>query len=60
MSELTFESLLLEIRDSIERCATPTQLTSALASALKNAEQYEDQWINSLYESSEGYESIIY
>lgn len=60
MSELTFESLLLEIKDSIERCATPTQLTSALTSALKNAEQYEDEWINALYESNEGYESFIY
>ena len=56
----TFESLLLEIRDSIEQSLTPSQLTSNLMSALKKAEDFEQEWMNSLYESSDGYESYIY
>jgi hypothetical protein len=56
----TFESLLLEIRDSIEQSMTPSQLTSTLMSALKKAEEFEEEWINELYENSDGFESFIY
>ncbi len=56
----SFESLLLEIRDSIEQSLTPAQLTSTLMSALKKAEDFEQEWMNSLYESNDGYESYIY
>jgi hypothetical protein len=56
----SFESLLLEIRDSIEQSLTPSQLTSTLMMALKKAEEFEHQWINELYESNDGYESYIY
>ena len=56
----SFESLLLEIRDSVEQSLTPSQLTSTLMSALKKAEDFEQEWMNSLYESNDGYESYIY
>ena len=56
----SFESLLLEIRDSIEQSLSPSQLTSTLMSALKKAEEFEEEWINELYESSDGFESFIY
>ncbi len=56
----TFESLLLEVRDSIEQSMTPSQLTSTLISALKKAEELEEEWINELYENSDGFESFIY
>ncbi len=55
----SFESLLLEIRDSIEQSLSPSQLTSTLTSALKKAEELEEEWINELYESNDGYESYI-
>ncbi len=56
----TFESLLLEVRDSIEQSLTPSQLTSTLMSALKKAEEFEEEWINELYENNDGFESFIY
>lgn len=56
----SFESLLLEVRDSIEQSLSPSQLTSTLMSALKKAEEFEEEWINELYENSDGYESFIY
>lgn len=56
----SFESLLLEIRDSIEQSLSPSQLTSTLMSALKKAEDFEQEWMNELYESNDGYESYIY
>ena len=56
----SFESLLLEVRDSIEQSMSPSQLTSTLMSALKKAEEFEEEWINELYESSDGFESFIY
>ena len=42
----SFESLLLEIRDSVEQSLSPSQLTSTLMSALKKAEDFEQEWIN--------------
>jgi len=56
----SFESLLLEVRDSIEQSMSPSQLTSTLMSALKKAEEFEEEWINELYENSDGFESFIY
>ena len=56
----SFESLLLEIRDSIEQSMTPSQLTSTLMMALKKAEELEEQWINELYENNDGFQSFIY
>jgi len=49
----TFTSLLLDIRHSVEQSLTPTQLTSALADALKKAEEFEEEWINEMYENSD-------
>jgi hypothetical protein len=49
----TFESLLVEIQDSLTRVASPTDLTLALSNALQKAENYEEEWINDLYENSE-------
>jgi hypothetical protein len=56
----SFESLLLEVRDSIEQSLSPSQLTSTLMSALKKAEEFEEEWINELYENNDGFESFIY
>jgi hypothetical protein len=56
----TFESLLLEVRDSIEQSMSPSQLTSTLMSALKKAEELEEEWINELYENNDGFQSFIY
>jgi hypothetical protein len=56
----TFESLLLEVRDSIEQSMTPSQLTSTLMMALKKAEELEEEWINELYENNDGFQSFIY
>ena len=56
----SFESLVLEIRNSIDYSLSPSQLTSNLMSALKKAEEFEQEWKNELYESSDGYESYIY
>jgi hypothetical protein len=56
----SFESLLLEVRDSIEQSLSPSQLTSNLMSALNKAEEFEEEWINELYENNDGFESFIY
>jgi hypothetical protein len=56
----SFETLLLEIRDSIEQSMTPSQLTSTLMMALKRAEEFEEEWINELYENNDGFQSFIY
>jgi len=57
----SFESLLLEIEHAIKNAETPSALTSALYAATKKAEEYEDEWINSLYEQSEdGFKDFIY
>lgn len=56
----TFEQLLLDIRESIEQASSPTHLTSILANALKKAEDFEEDWINELYEQSEGFNDYIY
>lgn len=57
----TFESLILEIQHAIINAETPTALTTALSDALKKAEDYEDEWINDLYEQSEdGFKDFIY
>jgi len=56
----SFESLLLEVRDSIEQSLTPSQLTSTLMMALKKAEELEEEWINELYENNDGFQSFIY
>jgi hypothetical protein len=56
----SFETLLLEVRDSIEQSMTPSQLTSTLTMALKRAEEFEEEWINELYENNDGFESFIY
>ena len=58
----SFESLLLDIIHNVNQSATPSELTTALYDAIKRAEDYEEEWINSLYEnsSSDGYESFIY
>jgi hypothetical protein len=56
----SFESLLLEVRDSIEQSMTPSQLTSTLMMALKKAEELEEEWINELYENNDGFQSFIY
>jgi hypothetical protein len=56
----SFETLLLEVRDSIEQSMTPSQLTSTLMMALKKAEELEEEWINELYENNDGFQSFIY
>ena len=57
----TFESLLVEIQDSLTRVASPTDLTLALSNALQKAEAYEEEWINDLYERSEdNFKDFIY
>jgi hypothetical protein len=56
----SFETLLLEVRDSIEQSMTPSQLTSTLMTALKKAEEFEEEWINELYENNDGFQSFIY
>ena len=56
----SFETLLLEVRDSIEQSMTPSQLTSTLMMALKKAEEFEEEWINELYENNDGFQSFIY
>jgi hypothetical protein len=56
----SFETLLLEVRDSIEQSITPSQLTSTLMMALKRAEEFEEEWINELYENNDGFQSFIY
>lgn len=57
----TFESLLLDIEHAIKNAETPSALTTALYDAVKRAEDYEDEWINSLYEQSEdGFTDFIY
>ena len=56
----TFEQLLLDIRESIEQASSPTHLTSILANKLKQAEDFEEDWINELYEQSEGFDNLIY
>jgi hypothetical protein len=56
----SFETLLLEVRDSIEQSMTPSQLTSTLMMALKRAEEFEEEWINELYENNDGFQSFIY
>jgi len=49
----TFESLMLEIQESLSLVSSPTDLTLALSNALQKAENYEEEWINDLYERSE-------
>jgi hypothetical protein len=49
----TFESLMLEIQESLSLVSSPTDLTLALSNALQKAEAYEEEWINDLYERSE-------
>jgi hypothetical protein len=57
----TFEQVVLEIKESIDQSVTPTQLTSVLMMCLKQAEDFEDEWINELYENSEdGFSSLVY
>ncbi len=57
----TFQSLLLDIIHNVNQSVTPSELTTALYDAIKRAEEYEEEWINSLYENScDGYESFIY
>lgn len=56
----SFETLLLEVRDSIEQSMTPSQLISTLMMALKRAEEFEEEWINELYENNDGFQSFIY
>lgn len=51
----TFESLMLEIQESLSLVASPTDLTLALSNALQKAETYEEEWINDLYERSDDY-----
>ncbi len=57
----TFESLLVEIQDSLTRVASPTDLTLVISDALQKAEAYEEEWINDLYERSEdNFRDFIY
>jgi ribonucleotide reductase beta subunit family protein with ferritin-like domain len=57
----TFESLILDIRHAIEQSLTPSELTTALYDAVKRAEDYEEEWINDMYENSEdGFTNYIY
>jgi len=57
----TFESLLLEIQESLSLLASPTDLTLVLSNALQKAEAYEEEWINELYERSEdNFKDFIY
>ena len=57
----TFESLILDIRHAIEQSETPSALTTALYDAVKRAEDYEEEWINDMYENSEdGFTNYIY
>lgn len=57
----SFGSLLVEIQDSLNRVASPTDLTLALSNALQKAENYEEEWINDLYEKSEDpFKDFIY
>lgn len=57
----TFESLLLEINESLSLVSSPTHLTLALSNALQKAETFEEEWINELYERSEdNFKDFIY
>lgn len=57
----TFESLLLEINESLSLVSSPTDLTLALSNALQKAEAYEEEWINDLYEhSDDNFKDFIY
>jgi hypothetical protein len=55
----TFESLVVDIKESIEQCSSPSALTSKLMYALKKAEEFEEEWINELYES-DCFDAYIY
>jgi hypothetical protein len=57
----TFEQLVLNIQERIINESTnPTALVSILQDALKQAEDYEENWVASLYEQSEGFDPYIY
>jgi hypothetical protein len=57
----TFESLKLDIEHNIRQSLTPIELTSILQDMLHKAEQYEEKWLNDLYErSNDDFESFIY
>jgi hypothetical protein len=55
----TFELLVVDIKESIEQCSSPSQLTSLLRDSLKKAEEFEEQWINELYEN-DCFDAYIY
>jgi hypothetical protein len=55
----TFELLVVDIKESIEQCSSPSQLTSLLRDSLKKAEEFEEEWINELYES-DCFDAYIY
>lgn len=57
----SFEALKLDIEHNVRQSLTPSELTSILQDMLHRAEQYEEEWINDLYERSEdGFESFTY
>jgi hypothetical protein len=52
---------MLEIQESLSLVSSPTDLTLALSNALQKAENYEEEWINDLYEKSEDpFKDFIY
>lgn len=56
----TFEALVLDIKENIDQCSSPLQLTLLLRDALKNAEEFEEEWINDLYKSFNSFDDFIY
>lgn len=58
---MSFEQLVLDIQESInQNSASPMQLTSVLKACLKQAEEFEEQWISDLYENTDGFNNFIY
>lgn len=57
----TFETLKLLAIEAIAQAQTPMQLTAAIDLHKAMADRYEENWLNDLYEGSEGYlDSITY
>lgn len=56
----SFEALKLDIEHNVRQSLTPSELTSILQDMLHRAELYEEEWLNDLYETPDGYESFVY
>lgn len=51
---MTFEQLVADTLETVsQNASSPTQLVLALGLALKQAEEYEDKWMNELYEQQD-------